>query len=131
MSSLSHRTARPGAYGPKLCRFMNSAGWTFNVPARSSSIPQNKNGKCVWHPTRTWLPSRIHPKKPASNGKGKHSMLCSACNQSAEGLTDCGLCPDCHLEAQERRSEIIRLAREQHQDEGAVEIDDNALVSEG
>ena len=58
-------------------------------------------------------------------------MHCPKCNQSAEALTDHGLCPDCYLEAEERRSEIIRLAREQHQEEGVVEIDDTAQVSEG
>ena len=58
-------------------------------------------------------------------------MLCSKCNQSAEGLTNGGLCPDCHLAAEERRFEIIELAREQREQEGAVEIDDNATLSEG
>ena len=57
-------------------------------------------------------------------------MLCSKCKQSAQALTDRGLCPDCHLEAEERRSEIIELAREQRQEEGLVEIDDTAQVSE-
>lgn len=58
-------------------------------------------------------------------------MLCSKCNQSADALNDGGLCPDCHLEAEERRSGIIELAREQRGEEGAVEIDDNAALSEG
>ena len=58
-------------------------------------------------------------------------MLCSKCNQSADTLTERGLCPDCHLETEERRSEIIELAREQRQEEGVVEIDDTAQVSEG
>ena len=58
-------------------------------------------------------------------------MLCSKCNQSAEVLTDGGLCENCFLEAEERRSEIIQLAREWHEDEGEVEIDDNAQLSEG
>jgi hypothetical protein len=58
-------------------------------------------------------------------------MLCCKCNQSADALTDRGLCPDCHLETEERRSAIIELAREQRQEEGAIEIDDNAQVSEG
>src|SRR6266404_1314749 len=110
MSSLSPRTARPGAYGLKPCRFMNLAGWRFNAPARSSSILQNKNGQCGWHPSRVLSPSLTPREKPASNGKGTHSMLCSKCNQSVDGLTDRGLCPDCHLEAEERRSEIIDLA---------------------
>ena len=58
-------------------------------------------------------------------------MHCSKCNESADVVTDRELCPDCHLEAEERRSEIIELAREQRQEEGAVEIDDDALLSEG
>jgi hypothetical protein len=58
-------------------------------------------------------------------------MLCSKCHHSGDGLTDDGLCPDCHLEAEERRSEIIELAREQRGEEGAVEIDDSAELSEG
>ena len=58
-------------------------------------------------------------------------MLCSNCNQAAEVLTDGGLCADCFLEAEERRSEIINLARKEHQEEGQVEIDDNAQLSEG
>ncbi len=58
-------------------------------------------------------------------------MLCSKCNQATDALTDSGLCPDCYLAAEERRSEIIDLAREQHGEEGAVEIDDNAQVSDG
>jgi hypothetical protein len=58
-------------------------------------------------------------------------MLCSKCNQSADTLTDGGLCKDCHAQAEERRDEIIELARQQRELEGAVEIDDTALVSEG
>jgi len=58
-------------------------------------------------------------------------MLCSNCNQSAEVLTDGGLCADCHLESEGRRSEIIELARQQHEEDGEVEIDDNAQLSEG
>ena len=37
-------------------------------------------------------------------------MLCSNCNQSAEGLTDDGLCPDCHLEVEasdERKNHLF------------------------
>ncbi len=58
-------------------------------------------------------------------------MLCSKCNQSAEVLTDGGLCVDCRIESEERRFEIIELAREQRQEEGLVEIDDDARLSEG
>lgn len=58
-------------------------------------------------------------------------MLCSKCNQSAEVLTDGGLCENCSLEAEERRSEIIQLARQEHEQEGRIEIDDNAQLSEG
>jgi hypothetical protein len=58
-------------------------------------------------------------------------MLCSKCNQSADALTDGGLCENCHTQAEERRCEITELAREQREIEGAVEIDDNALLSEG
>ena len=58
-------------------------------------------------------------------------MLCSKCNESADALTDNGLCVDCHMEVEERRLDIIELAREHHGEEGAVEIDDNAQLSEG
>ena len=58
-------------------------------------------------------------------------MLCSKCNESADALTDNGLCVDCHMEVEERRLDIIDLARERHGEEGAVEIDDNAQLSEG
>lgn len=58
-------------------------------------------------------------------------MLCSKCNQAADGLTDGGLCPDCHAQAEARRFGIIELARDQHQREGEVEIDDDARLSEG
>ena len=58
-------------------------------------------------------------------------MLCSKCNQPANSLTDAGLCEHCHAEAEDRRCEIIELAREQREIEGAVEIDDNAFLSEG
>lgn len=58
-------------------------------------------------------------------------MLCSKCNESTDFPTDNGLCPDCHFEAEERRNEIIKLAREQHHREGVIEIDDEACLSEG
>ena len=58
-------------------------------------------------------------------------MLCSKCHQSADGLTDSGLCAECHTPAEERRVGIIELARQQHQQEGLIEIDRNAQVSEG
>jgi hypothetical protein len=58
-------------------------------------------------------------------------MLCSKCNQSFDSLTDQGICTDCYAEADDRRLEIIELAREQRAIEGAVENDDNALLSEG
>ncbi len=58
-------------------------------------------------------------------------MLCPKCNQTAEALTDGKLCENCYAESEERRLEIIELAREQREIEGAVEIDDNALLSEG
>jgi hypothetical protein len=58
-------------------------------------------------------------------------MLCSKCNQSADSLTDGGLCEECHKAIEERRSDIIDLARERHQEEGEVKIDDDAKLSEG
>jgi hypothetical protein len=59
-------------------------------------------------------------------------MLCSKCKGSADVLTDKGLCPDCRIDdEEERRFEIIELAREQYQNEGALEIDDSAEISEG
>ena len=57
-------------------------------------------------------------------------MLCCNCNQDAEVLTDGGLCVDCRIESEERRFEIIELAREQRQEEG-LEIDNDARISEG
>jgi hypothetical protein len=58
-------------------------------------------------------------------------MLCSKCHQTADLLLDCGLCADCHTLAEERRLAIIGLARSEHQENGQVEIDDNAQLSEG
>ena len=58
-------------------------------------------------------------------------MLCSECHQPAEALTDGEVCVDCHIESEDRRFEIIELAREQRQQEGFVEIDDEAKLSEG
>lgn len=58
-------------------------------------------------------------------------MLCSKCSESANTVNDGGLCEHCHAEAEDRRSDIIDLARAQREIEGAVEIDDNALLSEG
>ena len=58
-------------------------------------------------------------------------MICSKCNPSADALTDAGICKNCHAEAEDRRCEIIALAREQREIEGAVEIDNNAPLSEG
>ena len=58
-------------------------------------------------------------------------MLCSKCHESADALTDSGLCPDCHMADEERRLDVIELAREQHQREGVLEIDDDAKLSEG
>ena len=58
-------------------------------------------------------------------------MKCTKCKQSAEALMDGGLCENCHTQAEDRRLEIIELAREQREIEEAVEIDNNALLSEG
>jgi hypothetical protein len=58
-------------------------------------------------------------------------MLCSKCSESADTVNDGGLCEHCHAQAEDRRSDIIDLARAQREIEGAVEIDDNALLSEG
>jgi hypothetical protein len=58
-------------------------------------------------------------------------MLCSKCSQSADTLTDGGLCESCQAQAEDRRSDIIDLARAQREQEGLVEIDDNATLSEG
>ncbi len=58
-------------------------------------------------------------------------MICSKCNQAFDSLLDDGRCEDCHAQADDRRLEIINLARQQRQVEGAVEIDDNAQLSEG
>jgi hypothetical protein len=74
---------------------------------------------------------RVCRPKSTNKTKGKPSMLCSKCNQSFDSLTDQGICTDCYAEADDRRLEIIELAREQREIEGAVEIDDNALLSEG
>ena len=58
-------------------------------------------------------------------------MLCSKCHEAAEALTDGGICVDCYIESEERRFAIIELAREQHQKDGELEIDDDAKPSEG
>ena len=58
-------------------------------------------------------------------------MLCSKCHQSADSLLDSGLCADCHAPAEERRLAIIGLAQSRYEQEGSVEIDDNAHLSEG
>jgi len=58
-------------------------------------------------------------------------MLCSKRNESADTLTDSGVCPDCHIDDEERMFEIIELGREQHQKDGELEIDDDAEPSEG
>jgi hypothetical protein len=58
-------------------------------------------------------------------------MLCSKCNQAFDSLTDQGLCADCFQTAEARRVGIIELARNEHQKDGEVEIDDNAQLSEG
>jgi hypothetical protein len=58
-------------------------------------------------------------------------MLCSKCNQPTNSLTDADLCENCRAKSEDRRCEIIELAREQREIEGAVEIDDTALLSEG
>ena len=58
-------------------------------------------------------------------------MICSNCKEYAESLNDDRLCEVCDAEAEERRLEIIDLARQQRQVEGAVEIDNNATLSEG
>jgi hypothetical protein len=58
-------------------------------------------------------------------------MLCSKCNQAFDSLLDDGRCEDCHAQAEDRRLEIIELARNEHQQDGEVEIDDNAQLSEG
>jgi hypothetical protein len=42
-------------------------------------------------------------------------MLCSKCQESADGLTDAGLCPDCYLEANDAMPAAIDLARDHHQ----------------
>jgi hypothetical protein len=42
-------------------------------------------------------------------------MLCSECQESAEGLTDAGLCPDCYLEANDAMPAAIDLARDRRQ----------------
>jgi len=59
-------------------------------------------------------------------------MLCSKCGQAFDPPADGEPGSDCPAQSrEERRLEIIELAREQREQEGAVEIDDNALLSEG
>ena len=53
------------------------------------------------------------------------------CNRSADALATGELCENCHVAAEDRRLEIIELARNQHQQDVEVEIDDNAQLSEG
>jgi hypothetical protein len=58
-------------------------------------------------------------------------MICSKCNQAFNSLTDQGLCADCFQKVEGRRAGIIELARNEHQKDGEVEIDDDARLSEG
>ena len=59
-------------------------------------------------------------------------MHCSKCGQAVDPPADGENDSDCSAQSrEERRLEIIELARDQRQQEGAVEIDDNALLSEG
>ena len=58
-------------------------------------------------------------------------MLCSKCNAPADTLNDGGLCEGCRAQAEHRRSDIVDLARAQREQEGLVEIDANATLSEG
>ncbi len=58
-------------------------------------------------------------------------MLCSKCHSTVDALTGNGLCEDCHAQAEDRRLQIIELAKQYHEREGAVEIDDNAQLSAG
>lgn len=58
-------------------------------------------------------------------------MHCSNGNQSAAVLLASGLCEACHAQAERRRVAIIQLARQQYEQEGQVEIDDAARLSEG
>jgi len=58
-------------------------------------------------------------------------MICTNCKQEADTLPDDRLCEACFADSEERRLEIIELARQQCQVEGAVEIDDDATLSEG
>ena len=58
-------------------------------------------------------------------------MICSECSQAFDSLLNDALCEDCHVAAEDRRLEIVELARNEHQQDGEVEIDDNAQLSEG
>lgn len=55
----------------------------------------------------------------------------SKCNLAFDSLTDQGLCTDCYAETDDRRLEIVELARNEHQEDGEVEINGNAQLSEG
>jgi hypothetical protein len=58
-------------------------------------------------------------------------MICSKCKQTFVELTDQGICANCSAKADARKQDIIELARKQHQQDGQVEIDDNAQLSLG
>ena len=59
-------------------------------------------------------------------------MHCSKCGRAGDSAADRETSSYCSERSrEERRLEIIELARDQREQEGAVEIDDNALLSEG
>jgi hypothetical protein len=71
-----------------------------------------------------------HPNQNQQSTKGK-TMICSKCNRSFDSLMVEELCADCYQQSEARRLGIIDLARDYHQREGWVEIDDDASLSEG
>jgi len=71
------------------------------------------------------------PGKLSTFNQKETIMICTNCKQEAASFPDDRLCEACFAEAEERRMEIIQLARQQCHVEGAVEIDDDAILSEG
>ena len=74
---------------------------------------------------------------PANNNERRTpTIICSKCGQAFDSLLDDRRCENCRLQienaqAEFKRLSILELARNEHQKDGEVEIDDNAQLSEG
>jgi hypothetical protein len=74
---------------------------------------------------------------PANNNERRTpTIICSKCGQAFDSLLDDRRCENCRLQienaqAEFKRLSILELARNERQQDGEVEIDDNAQRSEG